>query len=67
VVAPLAAVRKDLDPPRAYAVVNGKVEERVLQLGEEVDGVVAVPNGIKAGEALVLNPPSTIVDGARVE
>jgi membrane fusion protein (multidrug efflux system) len=67
VVAPLAAVRKDLDPPRAYAVVNGHIEERVLQLGEEVDGVVAVPNGIKAGEALVLNPPSTIHDGVRVE
>jgi membrane fusion protein, multidrug efflux system len=67
VVAPLAAVRKDLDPPRAYAVVNGHIEERVLQLGEEVDGVVAVPNGIKAGDALVLNPPSNVHDGARVE
>jgi membrane fusion protein (multidrug efflux system) len=67
VVAPLAAVRKDLDPPRAYAVVNGLVEERVLQLGEELEGVVAVPSGIKAGEALVLNPPPTIHDGSRVE
>ncbi len=67
VVAPLAAVRKDLDPPRAYAVVNGRIEERVLQLGEEVDGVVAVPNGVKAGDVLVLNPPSNVHDGARVE
>ena len=67
VVAPLAAVRKDLDPPRAYAVVNGHIEERVLQLGEEQDGVVAVPSGVKAGELLVLAPPSTIHDGARVE
>jgi membrane fusion protein, multidrug efflux system len=67
VVAPLAAVRKDLDPPRAYVVNNGQIEERVLQLGEELEAVVAVPNGIKVGEALVLNPPSTIHDGARVE
>jgi len=67
VVAPIATVRKDLDPPRAYVVLNGQIEERVLQLGEEVDGVVAISSGIKAGEALVLNPPSTVHDGARVE
>jgi membrane fusion protein (multidrug efflux system) len=67
VVAPLAAVRKDLDPPRAYAVVNGRIEERVLQLGEEQAGVVAVPSGIKAGDTLVLDPSSTVHDGARVE
>ncbi|HEY4103740.1 MAG TPA: efflux RND transporter periplasmic adaptor subunit [Polyangiaceae bacterium] len=67
VVAPLPAVRKDLDPPRAYAVVDGRVEERVLQLGEEQNGVIAIVSGIKAGESLVLNPPPTIHDGARVE
>jgi membrane fusion protein (multidrug efflux system) len=67
VVAPLAAVRKDLDPPRAYAVVNGHVEERVLQLGEEQDGVIGVTNGIKVGDLLVLNPTTIVHDGARVE
>lgn len=67
VVAPLAAVRKDLDPPRAYAVVNGQIEEHVLQLGEEQDGVVAVLSGVKKDDALVLNPPTTIHDGLRVE
>jgi membrane fusion protein (multidrug efflux system) len=67
VVAPLAALRKDLDPPRAYAVVNGHIEERVLQLGEELEGLIAILSGVKAGDALVLNPPSNIHDGARVE
>ncbi len=67
VVAPIAAVRKDLDPPRAYAVVNGQIEEHVLQLGEEQDGVVAVLSGVKKDDALVLNPPTTIHDGSRVE
>jgi membrane fusion protein (multidrug efflux system) len=67
VVAPVAAVRKDLDPPRAYAVVNGHIEERVLQLGEEQDGVIGVANGIKVGDLLVLNPTSQVHDGARVE
>jgi membrane fusion protein, multidrug efflux system len=67
VVAPLAAVRKDLDPPRAYVVLGGQIEERVLQIGEELDGFVAVASGVKAGEALVLNPTNTVHDGVRVE
>jgi len=67
VVVPVAAVRKDLEPPRAYAVVSGQIEERVLQLGEEQGDVVAVQSGVKKGEALVLNPPATIHDGSRVE
>jgi len=67
VVAPLAAVRKDLDPPRAYVVVGGHIEERVLQLGEEQGGVIALLSGVKAGEALVLNPTNAVHDGARVE
>ncbi len=67
VVAPLTAVRKDLDPPRAYAVVAGHIEERVVQLGEELDGVVAVVNGVKTGDVLVLNPTNAVHDGVRVE
>ena len=66
VVIPLTTVRKDLDPPRAYAVVAGHVEERVVQLGEELDGVVAIGNGVKVGDALVQNPPKNIHDGASV-
>jgi membrane fusion protein (multidrug efflux system) len=67
VVVPLAGVRKDLDPPRAYVVVAGQIEERVLQLGEEQDGVVAIQSGVKAGEAVVQNPSNVVHDGARVE
>jgi membrane fusion protein (multidrug efflux system) len=67
VVAPLSAIRKDLDPPRAYAVVAGRAEERVVQLGEEVEGVVAVITGVKAGDVLVQNPTNLVHDGVRVE
>lgn len=67
VVVPLAVVRKDLDPPRVYAVVAGHVEERVVQLGEELEGVVAVVSGVKTGDVLVLNPTNAVHDGVRVE
>jgi RND family efflux transporter MFP subunit len=67
VVVPLAVVRKDLDPARGYVVLGGHIEERVLELGEELGGFVAVGSGVKAGEALVLNPTNLVHDGARVE
>lgn len=67
VVVPLDNVRKDLDPARAYVVVAGHIEERVLQLGEELDGMVAVGSGVKVGEAVVQNPPKTIHDGMKVQ
>jgi len=66
VVVPLNAVRRDLDPVRAYAVVAGHIEERVLQLGEEIEGFVAVTSGVKVGDAIVLDPPKTIHDGQPV-
>lgn len=67
VVVPLNAVRKDLEPPRAYAVVAGQIEERVLQLGEVLGDVVAVGSGAKVGDAFVVDPPKTIHDGQRVQ
>jgi membrane fusion protein (multidrug efflux system) len=66
VVVPLDAVRKDLEPARAYVVVAGHIEERVLQLGEEQGGMVAIGSGVKVGEAVVQNPPQTIHDGVKV-
>jgi multidrug efflux pump subunit AcrA (membrane-fusion protein) len=66
VVVPLDAVRKDLDPPRAYVVVAGQIEERVLQLGEEQGGMIAIGSGVKVGDAVVQNPPKTIHDGVKV-
>ena len=67
VVIPLNTVRADLDPPRAYVVVSGQIEERVLQLGEKLDGLVAIGSGVKVGEAVVLDPPKTIRDGLKVQ
>jgi len=67
VVVPLTTVRKDLEPPRTYAVLAGHIEERVVQLGQELEGLVAIVSGVKIGDALVVNPPKTMHDGQRVE
>jgi len=67
VVLASGSVRRDLDPPRAYVVVAGRIEERVVQLGQELPGWVAVQSGVKVGELVVQDPPKNLHDGVRVE
>lgn len=64
---PLAALRKDETNARVYAVVDKVVQERILQLGGEKDGLVAALVGVKAGEQVVVNPGPDVRDGALVQ
>ncbi len=48
-------------------VFNGdRVERRAIRVGNEVDGMRDVLAGVAAGEQLVINPPASLRDGARV-
>jgi hypothetical protein len=47
--------------------VGKEVQERLVQLGETVDDVVALTSGVRAGERVVLAPGPDVRDGARVE
>ncbi len=66
-VVPPEAVRKDASASRVFVVNKGQIEERVVQVGETKDGMVAVPGGLKTGETVVTNPGPGVRDGARVE
>jgi membrane fusion protein (multidrug efflux system) len=50
-----------------FAVVDGHLETRVVQLGAKVGDLVAVADGVKKGEQVVVSPPANAVDGAQVE
>jgi RND family efflux transporter MFP subunit len=50
-----------------WVVRDGRVERRILQLGDEQDGQVIVLEGLQGGEAVVVNPPRRLRDGAPVE
>jgi membrane fusion protein (multidrug efflux system) len=50
-----------------FAVVEGHLEERVVQLGPKVGDVVAIADGVKKGDQVVVSPPENAVDGAQVE
>jgi RND family efflux transporter MFP subunit len=68
VVPPSALVRDGVDPTRAltYVVVNGKAERRDVTVGVEVADAVQVTSGLKAGEVVVIDPPSALGPGTEV-
>jgi RND family efflux transporter MFP subunit len=52
---------------RVWVVRDGKVERRAVRLGDEQDGQVTVLEGLQGGEAVVVDPPQRLRDGAAVE
>jgi membrane fusion protein (multidrug efflux system) len=50
-----------------FAVVDGRLEQRAAQTTVAVDGGLAVAEGVKKGERVVVNPSQDLQDGARVE
>jgi RND family efflux transporter MFP subunit len=66
-VVPVTAVIKDGDRMRIYAVVDGHAQERVVQLGGERDGSIAVLAGVKAGESVVAKNVPGLRDGVTVQ
>jgi membrane fusion protein (multidrug efflux system) len=67
-VVPLAALRGEGSKSRLFAVVNGRLEERLVQLGEREGDVVAVEKGVRAGDRIAqLATDKNLQDGLRVE
>ncbi len=61
-----ALVRGD-DGASVWVVRDGRVERRAVKAGDESDGRVAVLEGLQGGEAVVVDPPQRLRDGAAVE
>ena len=61
-----ALVRGD-DGISVWVVRDGKVERRTVKVAEEKDGRAVVLEGLQGGEAVVVNPPQRLRDGAAVE
>lgn len=63
---PKSAIVERDGKSRAYFVVNGRLEERVLSLGAERDGRVAVLKGANLGEKVAVEDAGKLANGARV-
>jgi RND family efflux transporter MFP subunit len=63
---PADAVVHDGSTTAAWVVRDGKVEKRVLELGEESAQRYPVLKGLEGGESVVIDPPRRLRDGAAV-
>ena len=68
-VIPVSAIKRDGRTARAFVAVNGRLEERVLQLGEATaDGQsLGVSKGLSAGEQVAAPLTEQARDGLRIE
>jgi RND family efflux transporter MFP subunit len=67
VAVPRSALRSEGATSRLFAVVDGRIEERIVQTGPERDGYVAVLDGLKAGVRVVTQPSDQTRDGVPVQ
>jgi len=61
------AIVRGEDGTTVWVVRDGKVERRTVRLGPERDGQASVLEGLQGGEAVVVDPPRRLRDGAAVE
>jgi membrane fusion protein, multidrug efflux system len=70
VVIPMTAVKKDGATRRVFVLKTGRIEERVVQLGEPLTseaGLIHVVNGLTAGEKIAPKPDAKLRDGLKAE
>ena len=66
-VVPAQAIVSHNEVENVFAVVDGHLEERVVQVGPRAGNLVAIADGVKTGETVAVSPPPTAVDGAQTE
>ncbi|HEX9917697.1 MAG TPA: hypothetical protein VGA87_00950, partial [Pyrinomonadaceae bacterium] len=63
---PARAVRTEQDTSRVFVVKDGRVQERVVQLGQVEGELVEVKNGIATDELVATSGVEALKDGAAV-
>jgi membrane fusion protein (multidrug efflux system) len=66
VVLPVTALRRAEGISRIFVAVDGRAQERVVRVGAEKDGTVAILSDLAEGERVVDAPPADLRDGAKL-
>jgi membrane fusion protein (multidrug efflux system) len=66
-VVPASAIVTQNQNASLFAVVDGHLQERIVQLGPKVGDLVAIADGVKKGDQVVVSPPAGAIDGAQIE
>jgi membrane fusion protein (multidrug efflux system) len=64
---PESAVRAEGSLRHVFLVQAGRIEDRLVQVGEPHEGLVPVMSGLKAGEQVIAELTPDVRDGARVK
>jgi RND family efflux transporter MFP subunit len=67
VTVPTTAVRADGSTRKVYIVQSGRVEERLVDVGEIKDGSIQIRRGVNKGESIVVALSAEVVDGVKVK
>jgi membrane fusion protein (multidrug efflux system) len=63
---PAAAAETVSGTSRVYVVKDGKVEERIVTIGETVGHQLEITSGLATGDTVAADPRGRLVDGAAV-
>ncbi len=63
-VVPTSSIKKDETGARVFIVNDKHVQERLVQVAGDKDGMSAIAAGVKAGETVVVQPGPDVRDGA---
>jgi len=66
ILVPAAAVQTASGTSRVYVVAGDRVEERIVTIGQTVDGLVEITSGLKAGERVATKNVAQLADGIKV-
>ena len=66
ILVPSAAVRTVSGTSRVFVVTGERAEERIVTLGQSVDGLVEIATGLKASENVATSNVEQLSDGAHV-
>jgi membrane fusion protein (multidrug efflux system) len=67
VLVPGTAVQTSAGTSRVYVVKGDRVEERVVTIGQKLDALVEISNGVKAGERVATTNVPQLVDGTKIK
>lgn len=66
ILVPASAIQTTSGTSRVYVVNDGRVEERIVTVGQTVGDVVEITNGVKAGERVATKNVGQLADGMKV-
>ena len=65
-LAPASAVETVSGTSRVYVVKNGKIEERIVTVGERVNDRIEITSGVQKGDVIAAEPRGRLADGLAV-